>query len=334
MISLPGLALATGRNEIAHSILANFASFADRGMLPNRFPDAGGIPEYNTVDAALWFFEAVRALVAATGDYDFIRREIYPVMADMIGWYQRGTRFHIHADSDGLLYAGEPGVQLTWMDVKIGEWVVTPRTGKAVEIQALWYHALCTIAELAEYFAYSADGGRFRAAAALARENFEPLFWNAGQGCLYDVIDGETRDASIRPNQIFAVSLFHRMLGPGQEKCVVDTVAARLLTPYGLRTLDPADPRYRGRYEGDPEARDSAYHQGTVWPWLMGPFLTAWRRVYGREDPHLLDALHSYMANEGMGRLPELFDGDAPHRAAGCISQAWSVAELLRVSRE
>jgi glycogen debranching enzyme len=324
MIALPGLTLATGRYDVAKSILLEWAAHVDRGMLPNRFPDGGESPEYNSVDSALWFFEAVRALVAQTGDYDFVRANLSGVLADIISWHERGTRHGIHVDTDGLLYAGEPGVQLTWMDAKVGDWVVTPRNGKPVEVQALWYNALCAMEDIAP------SGARYRDLADRARASFEPLFWNESAQCLYDVVDGDARDASIRPNQIFAVSLFHKMLSPGKNnakaKAVVDTVAQHLLTPYGLRTLAPGDPHYRGRFEGDPASRDSAYHQGTVWPWLMGPFIAAYRDVYGR-DPEVPDALRQYMEQEGVGQLPEVFDGDAPHRPGGCIAQAWSVSE-------
>jgi predicted glycogen debranching enzyme len=321
MIALPGLTLATGRYDVAESVLLEWAAHVDRGMLPNRFPDGGESPEYNSVDSALWFFEAVRALLAQTGDYDFVRANLSDVLADIVSWHERGTRHGIHVDTDGLLHAGEPGVQLTWMDAKVGDWVVTPRSGKPVEVQALWHNVLCTMEDVAP------SGARYRDLAARARAAFEPIFWNESAQCLYDVVDGDARDASIRPNQIFAVSLFYKMLSPEKAKAVVDTVARHLLTPYGLRTLAPGDPQYRGRFEGDPASRDSAYHQGTVWPWLMGPFVEAYRYVYGH-DPGIPDALTQYMEQEGVGQLPEVFDGDEPHRPGGCIAQAWSVAEL------
>lgn len=324
MIALPGLTLATGHYEEARSILLAWAAHVDRGMLPNRFPDAGAAPEYNSVDATLWFFEAVRALLAHTGDYDFVRTHLYDVLADIIRWHERGTRYGIHVDDDGLLQAGEPGVQLTWMDAKIGERVITPRHGKPVEVQALWYNALRVMEELAP-----SAGGHYRQLADRARASFIPLFWNETARCLYDVVDGGARDASIRPNQIFAVSLFHKMLPLEKAKAVVETVERHLLTPYGLRTLSPDDPQYRGRYEGDQASRDGAYHQGTVWPWLMGPFLAAYRYVHGREPAQALDALRKYMEQEGTGQLPEVFDGDPPHRPGGCIAQAWSIAALL-----
>jgi predicted glycogen debranching enzyme len=343
MIALPGLTLATGRYDAAKSILLAFAGYVDRGMLPNRFPDAGEAPEYSSVDAALWFFEAVRALLACThdhDDYDFVRANLYGVLADIVAWHARGTRYGIHLDADGLLHAGESGVQLTWMDAKIGDWVVTPRQGKPVEIQALWYNALRAMQDLARRYGYAADGQRYGEIADRAQNSFPQLFWNEAARCLYDVIDGDARDASMRPNQIFAVSLFHKMLPPEKARAVVDAVARQLLTPYGLRTLAPGDPRYRGRYEGDPASRDSAYHQGTVWPWLLGPFIDAYLYVHDRSPEAQAQArqwlaeLLRYAGDEGVGQIPEVFDGDAPQRPGGCIAQAWSVAELLRIRLE
>jgi predicted glycogen debranching enzyme len=256
-----------------------------------------------------------------------VRAAIYEVLADIVRWHERGTRYGIHVDRDGLLDAGEPGMQLTWMDAKVGGQPVTPRQGKPVEIQALWYHALRVLEGLARRYGHAADADHYGAAAGRARDSFTALFWNAASGCLYDVIDGDMRDASMRPNQIIAVSLCHRMLPLDKAKAVVDAVAKHLLTPYGLRTLAPGDPRYRGRYEGDPASRDSAYHQGTVWPWLMGPFVSAYANVYG-QDPDCLGELQRYAAG-ALGQVPEVFDGDPPHRPGGCIAQAWSVAALM-----
>jgi predicted glycogen debranching enzyme len=326
MIALPGLTLATGRFEDARGILRAFAASVDRGMLPNRFPDAGETPEYNTVDATLWFFEAVRAYVAHTGDMDFVRAELLDVLGEIVAWHEAGTRYGIRVDDDGLLRAGEPGVQLTWMDSKIGDWVVTPRHGKPVEIQALWYNALRVMQDLTGHAHYAELANR-------ARESFPRQFWNEAAGCLYDVVDGDCRDGSIRPNQIFAVSLFHSMLPAELASRVLDIVTRDLLTPYGLRSLAPSDPRYRGRYGGDPVSRDSAYHQGTVWPWLMGAYVSAHRRVYGH-SPDWMEPFRRFIREEGGGQIPEVFDGDAPHRPGGCMAQAWSVAELLRCLRE
>ena len=340
MVSLPGLTLATGRPEIAKSILLAFAAHVDHGMLPNRFPDAGETPEYNTVDATLWFFEAVRAYAAYTNEYEFIRTRLYEVLADIISWHERGTRYGIRVDSDGLLLAGEPGVQLTWMDAKVDDWVVTPRRGKPVEIQALWYNALRFMEDLAGRLGQDADRSHFNALADRPQQSFPGLFWNETADCLYDVVDGETRDGSIRPNQIFAVSLPHKLLPPEKGRKVVAAVERHLLTPYGLRSLAPVDPQYRGRYEGDVRSRDAAYDQGTVWPWLMGPFISAYLETNGRsvnarkQATQWVEELRRYMNDEGVGQIPEIFDGDAPHRSGGCMAQAWSVAELLRTAME
>jgi predicted glycogen debranching enzyme len=276
-------------------------------------------------------------LAAHTGDYDFIRTHLYAVLTDIVLWHECGTRYGIRVDSDGLLHAGEPGVQLTWMDAKVGDWVVTPRHGKPVEIQALWYNALRVMEDLARRFGEATNAAHYRELADRARESFQAQFWNESEDCLYDVIDGDKRDAAIRPNQIFAVSLFHGMLPQDRAEQVVATVERHLLTPYGLRTLAPGDPQYRGRFEGDAYSRDSAYHQGTVWPWLMGPFVTAHLKVNGHsagaraQVERWLSELRRYLEDEGLGQIPEVFDGDAPHRAGGCLAQAWSVSELLRV---
>src|SRR5436305_7326566 len=248
MIALPGLTLPTGKHDVPRSILRTFAKHVNQGMLPNRFPDAGETPEYNTVDATLWFFEAARAYLAYTGDLEFIRNELYPVFADIISWHVRGTRYGIKVDPSGLLSSGEPGVQLTWMDAKVGDWVVTPRRGKPVEIQALWYNALCIMEDLAHKFGDNNGRKRFNSMAALTKSSFNRLLWNEKGGYLYDVVNGGPPDASIRPNQIFAVSLAHSMLSTERATQVVNVVQEHLLTPYGLRSLAPCDPQYRGRY--------------------------------------------------------------------------------------
>jgi predicted glycogen debranching enzyme len=336
MIALPGLTLPTSRFDVARSILRTFAQHVDRGMLPNRFPDEGEKPEYNTVDATLWFFEAVRAYLAYTGDFDFVRNDLYPVLADIINWHVRGTRFGIKVDPSGLLACGEPGVQLTWMDAKVGDWVVTPRRGKPVEIQALWYNALCIMEQLAERIGDDPARKRYSNMAALTKWSFNRLLWNENGGYLYDVVNGGPPDASIRPNQILAVSLPHTMLTPERASQVVATVQQHLLTPYGLRSLAPTDPQYRGRYEGDGVGRDSAYHQGTVWPWLLGPFITAYIKVHEgaasarQQAEKWLTPLQEHLFDAGLGHISEIFDGSSPQRPVGCIAQAWSVAEILR----
>jgi predicted glycogen debranching enzyme len=336
MISLPGLTLFNGRSEIAKSILRNFARHTDMGMLPNRFVDSGEEAEFNTVDATLWFFEAARAYAAATGDYDFLRQELYPVFNQIIEFHIKGTRYNIKVAENGLLNAGAPGAQLTWMDAKIGDWVVTPRSGKPVEIQALWYNALRIMEDLAAHFGDEERRKQYSSLAALASWTFNRVFWNKDALCLYDVVNGGPPDGSIRPNQIFAVSLHHSMLSPERARAVVETVERELLTPVGLRTLSPSDPRYRSTYEGNQYSRDSAYHQGTVWPWLLGPFVSAYVRVndgtaQSRARAHeLLRSIEQHLTEAGLGQISEIFDADPPHHPRGCFAQAWSVAEILR----
>jgi predicted glycogen debranching enzyme len=329
MISLPGLALATGRHEVAARILRTFAHFVDRGMLPNRFPDAGEEPEYNTVDATLWYFEAIRAYLAASGDMELVR-ELFPTLQEIVEWHWRGTRHQIHVDrADGLLFAGEAGVQLTWMDAKVDDWVVTPRIGKPVEINALWYNALRIMADLARHLGESSepyDGAAERVRASFVR------FWNEVTGYCYDVIEGPGGDdAKLRPNQLFAVCLPFSPLTVTQQRAVVDVCAHHLVTPHGLRSLAPFEPGYTGHYGGDRRQRDAAYHQGTIWGWLMGPFVRAHLRIYGHPAAarSYLQPLFQQLAGHGVGSISEIFDGDVPFAPRGCIAQAWSVAELL-----
>jgi predicted glycogen debranching enzyme len=329
MISLPGLLLATGRFAVARSVLRTFGALVDRGMLPNTIPNRGA-PTYNTVDAALWFVEAVRAYVAATRDVASLA-EFFPIMAEIVHAYAAGTRFGIHVDvADGLLAAGEPGVQLTWMDAKVGDRVVTPRMGKPVEVNALWYNALCTLAAFAPLA--GADPTWYRSRAERTRLSFA-RYCGGADGGLFDVLDGPAgNDAAIRPNAIFAVSLAYSPLENAQQRVVVDACARELLTPYGLRSLAPGDPAYVGRYVGGVDARDGAYHQGTVWPWLIGPFACAHARAFGDAGraraylAPLLAALDTY----ALGTLGELCDGDAPFAPRGAIAQAWTVGEVLR----
>ncbi|MCC6614099.1 MAG: glycogen debranching enzyme family protein [Anaerolineae bacterium] len=351
MIALPGLTLATGRRDDAAQILRTFARFVSEGMLPNRFPDSGAAPEYNTADATLWYFEAIRAYHAATGDADLVR-DLYPTLREIITWHVEGTRYGIGVDlEDGLLRAGEPGVQLTWMDVKIGDWVVTPRHGKPVEINALWYNALCCMADFARLLGIGhvdvahndetilhgttpeTEIERFAQMAARVRESFA-RFWNDARGCLFDVIDTpEGDDGSVRPNQLFAVSLHHAALDGEQAKAVVDVCARKLLTSAGLRSLAPDDSRYIGVHLGPPASRDAAYHQGTVWTWLIGPFVSAHYRVYGDKAAALryLDPLRHLLDDGCVGTLGECAHGDPPHCPTAAVAQAWSVAEVLRV---
>lgn len=336
MISLPGITLVTGGADAAREMLSAFAAHLDRGMLPNRFPDDGETPEYNTVDATLWFFEAVRSYLQYTGDTKFVLRELYPKLKEAIEWHLAGTRYGICVDSGGLLRSGVSGSQLTWMDAKIGDWVVTPRHGKPVEIQALWYNALRIQQGLAQA-AGDADSELFLCSLAEhAKQSFARDFWNEDAYCLYDVIDENLRDTSIRPNQIFAVSLHHGILEGARARQVVGVVEGELLTPLGLRSLSPRDPAYRPHYEGRVQSRDSAYHQGAVWPWLIGPFITAYLKVHGRSEAarervrEIFAGFSDHLDDACIGHISEIADADAPHVPRGCVAQAWSVAELLR----
>ena len=335
MIALPGLTLVTGRADVAKKILLAFSRYLDAGMLPNNFPDAGGKPEYNTVDAALWYFEAVRQYFVDTHDAETLQR-LFPVLASIIDAHLKGTRYNIHADpADGLICAGGPGVQLTWMDAKIGDWVVTPRTGKPVEINALWINALESMAGFARSLGEPTDA--CERMAARAKNGFQK-FWNAERKCCYDVIEapGIGNDASLRPNQIFAVSLPVSPLSAEQQKAVLDVCARYLLTSHGLRSLAPFESGYAGHYRGSPRERDAAYHQGTVWGWLLGPFALAHYRVYGDPEAALrfLDPLGRQIYSSGLGTLSEIFEGDAPFTPRGCIAQAWTVAEVLRAWKQ
>ena len=331
LIALPGLTLSLGRPEIAASILHALLQNVSDGLLPNDFPDAGGAPNYNTVDSALWLFEAVRQYFDATRDYHLIQ-ELFPVLAGIIDAHVHGTRHNIKVDpTDALLFAGSPDVQLTWMDAKIGDWIVTPRTGKPVEINALWINALHTIAQFARILVRPAEG--YQRLEEKASRSFQ-RFWNSDRDCCYDVIDTPSgnKDASLRPNQIFAVSLPVSPLSPQQQMAVVDIVAQQLLTSHGLRSLGPFEPGYKGTYGGGPRERDSAYHQGTVWGWLLGPFALAHYRVYqdAAQAQSFLEPLGRTITSGGLGTLGEIFDGDPPYAPKGCIAQAWTVAEVFR----
>lgn len=333
MIALPGLTLSTGRPEIARGILREFAEHVSEGMIPNRFPDECETADYNTIDATLWYFEAVRAYAEKTDDHAFVRKHLYETLAEILAWHLKGTRFNVHVDTDGLLYGGSPKEQLTWMDAKIGDLVITPRNGKAVEIQALWYNALCTMADLAERFEDLEDRSKYIAMANLAKLSFNAVFWNSEKQCLYDVVDNGTRDDAVRPNQIFAASLQHTMLDKERARLVVEKVQTELLTAYGLRSLSADHPDYAPTYIGSPLERDSSYHQGTVWGWLIGGFIDAHRRVYPdkqAEREQMLSGFASHMLQAGLGQISEIFDADAPHHPRGCPAQAWSVAEVLR----
>jgi len=336
MIALPGLTLATGRPEVAAEILRTFTRYLADGLLPNNFPDAAGAgPGYNTADASLWYVLAVRAYHEATGD-DQLVDGMLPALREVIDRHERGTRYGIGMDpADGLLRAGAPGVQLTWMDAKVGDWVVTPRAGKPVEINALWYNALRT---LAAFLASRRDPAapRYRALADRVRAAFRARFARQGRSALADVVDGPGGDdPTVRPNQIFAVSLPFPLLERAAAAAVVDEVGRALLTTYGLRSLSPDDPAYHGTYGGDPSHRDRAYHQGPAWAWLAGAYAEAYHRVHGDLEGAraLLRPFEHHLRDAGLGTISELFEGDPPHLPRGCIAQAWSVAEVLRVWR-
>jgi predicted glycogen debranching enzyme len=340
-MSLPGLCLVTGRYDVAWSIIAEGSAHVSEGMVPNRWSDRDDQPEYNTIDASLWFVHAVERYHAYTQDDARVRSVAWPAVKQILDRYRRGTRYDIHMDRDGLIAGGTSGVQVTWMDARVGEWVVTPRHGKPVEVQALWMRALEAGSRLAERFGEPAYAARCRRERELAARSFRARFWHEGGGYLYDVIDGpEGDDSSIRPNQIYPLALCRDVVPLDQARRVLTIVLRHLLTPVGLRTLSPSDPRYRPRYEGGVRDRDGAYHQGTVWPFLLGPFITAWLNVYGRDSTRradarsFLDGLERHLDEACMGQVSEIFDGDAPHLPRGCPAQAWSVAEPLRVLME
>ena len=337
-ISLPGLLLATGRYDDARSVLSTFAGVADEGMIPNRFDDRSATAYFNSVDASLWFIHAALQYLDVTQDLVTFREELLPAIRCIIDSYEKGTRFNIHRDSDGLIVAGDRSTQLTWMDAKYGGTAFTPRWGKAVEVNALWHNALCHMREFCREHG-SADAARYAEMAARAGRSFCRSFWNESRGYLNDTVmpDG-TVDASLRPNQIFAVSLpYGPPLTAQQQRAIVDVVERELLTPYGLRTLNAQHESYKGRYEGPMRQRDEAYHQGTVWPYLMGAFVEAYLKVHAfsaaaaSQAARWLEPLQRHLTEDGcLGSVAEVFDGDAPQRPQGCLAQAWSVGELIR----
>lgn len=334
MISLEGLTLATGRHDEAVYILRTFAHYIRDGLIPNMFPEGKTEGLYHTADATMWFFHAVSRYLQATNDLTTLN-QLLPRLLDIVEHHIRGTRFNIGVDpADGLLRQGAPGYQLTWMDAKLGDWVVTPRRGKAVEINALWYNALRLLQSWLEGVRRDKEAKRFGELADRVQESFNRRFWNKEGGYLYDVIDGEDgNDPALRPNQIFAISLDNPVLDRARWEIVLDIVTRKLLTPFGLRSLSSDHPDYKTRYYGDLCARDAAYHQGTVWSWLIGPFIDAWLKVHP-DDPgsarRLLEGLISHLDDTGIGFINEVFDAEPPFRPEGCIAQAWSVAELLR----
>jgi len=332
MISLEGLTLCTGRHQEAKAILRTFAHYIKDGLIPNLFPEGARQGLYHTVDATLWYFHALDRYVSITEDRDTLMM-LFPMLKEVVRHHRTGTHFNIGVDaSDGLLQAGAPGYQLTWMDAKVDDWVVTPRRGKPVEVQALWYNALRLMALWAEQLGERSD--RWIEMAQQTETSFHQRYWFSPGGYLYDVVDGERgEDSSLRPNQIFALSLRFPILRQERWQPVVDAVRDHLLTPFGLRTLSPDHPDYKPAYSGDLRARDAAYHQGTVWAWLIGHYVDAYLRVYGdKAKAHsLLTAFRSHLMNDaGIGTISEIFDAEPPYRSRGCIAQAWSVAEVLR----
>jgi len=336
LISLPGLTLITGRFEDAKQILLTFKHYCQKGIIPNRFPDsAEDKPVYNTVDATLWYFNAVLQYLKYTNDFDFVRKELWDTLTSIIEHHVKGTLYDIRMDGDGLIAHGP---QLTWMDAKVGDCIVTPRDGKAVEIQALWFNALKTMEMLAKYFNQKEDAEKYSSMAERTRKSFIEKFWNPQKECLFDVVSGQQRDSSLRPNQMMAVALDFPMLDKAREEKVVETVWRKLWGTYGLKTLSEDDPRYVRKYLGDRLHRDSAYHNGTVWAWLLGPFTTAFLKVKNHEEKWRIFAFENFLKplfqkevfQAGLGTISEIFDADPPHSPQGCISQAWSVAEPLR----
>lgn len=337
MIAFSGLVLATRRFSDAREILATFAKYVHHGLVPNMFPDNGQAPLYNTADASLWYFYAVDAYLKATGeesDYAFVREQIYPALQAIICAYEEGTDFSIYMDEDALIHAGSGNDQVTWMDVRVGDWVVTPRHGKPVEINALWYNALRVMVELSGRFRQ--DGSHYEELSRRVESSFVKEFWNPDLGCLYDVVDGREKDDSIRPNQIYAVSLPYSMLPADEAVAVVETVEKELVAGPGIRSLSRGNKDYHGIYCGSLPKRDAAYHQGTAWGYLMGGFITAYLKVHGYSDEAkkqalvYLEPVKKHLYEGCIGSISEIFDGDEPHNCRGCYAQAWSVGEILR----
>jgi predicted glycogen debranching enzyme len=334
MISLEGLTLMTGRQTEAGYILRTFARCVRDGLVPNLFPEGQREGLYHTADATLWYFHAVQRYLEATGDEHTLRL-LLPMFRDIVEHHVAGTRFGIHVDpADGLLTQGDANLPLTWMDAKVGDWVVTPRRGKAVEINALWYNALRILESWCRQTDDLETAQKTAERAETTRRSFNARFWNEGRGCLYDIVDGEKGDdPALRPNQLFAISLDYPVLDTSRWQPVLEKVQEHLLTPVGLRSLSPDDPDYKSRYDGDLRARDAAYHQGTVWPWLIGPFVDAWLRVHPgdlKTAREFLAAFEPHLHSACIGSISEVFDARPPYHPRGCVAQAWSVAEVLR----
>lgn len=341
MIAFSGLTLATKRYQEAEAILLTFAKYVHNGMVPNMFPDDGLDPLYNTVDASLWYYYAVDRYLTYNNTpeaYSFIKENIYPALKEIHHAYKNGTDFSIYMDKDYLIHAGSGVDQVTWMDVRVGDWVVTPRHGKPVEINALWYNSLCVMERLATHF--GEDASEYTELASKVKTSFIGSFWNEETGCLYDVVDTDEKDASIRPNQIYAISLPYTMLDDEKAKSVVDVVEEKLFVGVGLRSLDPAHEDYHPIYIGSLPKRDAAYHQGTAWGFLLGGFISAYTKVYGpsketaKRTLAMLSPVKEHLFENCIGSICEIFDGNAPHLGRGCYAQAWSVGETLRAYTE
>ncbi|OPJ55036.1 amylo-alpha-1,6-glucosidase [Alkalithermobacter paradoxus] len=331
MISLTGLTLVTKRFDEAKEILTTFIKYLDEGLIPNMFPDEGCDPLYNTVDGTLWYFYGVYKYLEYTNDYDFVKNNIYEKLKEIINYHINGTKYNIKMDSDFLITAGEKGTQLTWMDAKVDDWVVTPRHGKAVEINALWYNALKIMANLSEKF--EEDHSYYEDIAQKVKESFNKLFWNEDKKYLYDVINENSKDDKIRPNAIFAVSLPYPILQKEKRKYIVDKAYKELYATYGMRSLSEYEDEYIGVYGGNRYKRDAAYHQGTTWAWLIGHFITSYVKVYGKSEnliKKFIDPFKDHLKDQCVGQIAEIFDGNEPIIPRGCFAQAWSVAEILR----
>jgi predicted glycogen debranching enzyme len=334
MISLPALAMRPGTLWEARAVLDTNITYLDHGLIPKRFPDGGEPPEYDTIDATLWLFQALAAYLRASGDWRFIADRL-DALEGIIDWHVGGTRHNIRMDDrDGLLAGGEDGYALTWMDARVGDLVITPRRGKPIEINALWYNALRLTGDWCERAMRPA--GHYRQMAARTYESAQDRFWYRDGGYCYDVVDGpDGDDPSLRPNQVMALALVFPLIESDHARYALDRVTAKLLTPYGLRTLSPDDPRYQSVYRGDQRARDAAYHMGTVWPWLLGPYLDAHLRLNGDRETvgRLIEPFEEHLRDAGLGTISEIFEPEPPYRPVGCIAQAWSVAEILRHAR-
>ncbi len=337
MVSIPGLTLVTKREAEAREVIRTFLAYLSEGLIPNTFPESGDTqnPGYNAIDSPLWLMNACYQLYLATGSLDYIK-EIYPKLQEIISSYEHGTKHNIVVDSDGLVKGDDEGVALTWMDARVDGVPVTRRNGKPVEISALWYNALESMRVFAKQLGNSSDETHFEQLARNAKLSFNEKFWNAEKSCLHDCLVDDKGDNVVRPNQIFAVSLSFPILDQDRWRDVLRTIDSELLTPVGLRTLSPFDPNYKGQYIGTSMERDTSYHQGTVWPWLFGAYVSAYVKLYGPEPKvlafvqQLFQPFKKRMTEAGIGTIQEIYDGDPPHTARGCISQAWSVAEILR----